>query len=332
MTPRSGAADGSASASSPRQRQLAFALFASLLLLSVALGVVFGRPVALLALPTIPVLIALRSSKWGFAVAMLVGGAVVRVAVVGTGMQSDQIETTQAALQLVLAGASPYGHAIVGTSTANPYPYGPLALLAYIPGVWTEVAASVGIMALLARRGALVSLAFYAACPLVLRGVVMGLNDTLPGLLMLAALLVAPRRPAAAGVLLAAAIAVKPYALAFAPTLLGIGGLASAGVLCAASALLWSPLLAWGPGTFLRSLEIVSSVPYPAGGLGMPWLRLLAAPMSVLAALTHEWRSSALAGTAVFLLVMVTGNFLSFGYLLAILPIVAIAAEAPPGR
>ena len=74
---------------------------------------------------------------------MIVGGTFARVVLTGTGDMTDQIETTQAAAQFVLAGGNPYGHGIAGTSTNAPFPYGPLALVAYVPGVWTEIAASV---------------------------------------------------------------------------------------------------------------------------------------------------------------------------------------------
>jgi hypothetical protein len=84
-----------------------------------------------------------------------------------------------------------------------------------------------------------------------------GSNDTTAGLLILLALLVAVRRPVAGAVLLALAVAFKPYALAWLPGLLAFGGVV--GPLVAfllASALAWLPaLVAYGPGAVISSFR-----------------------------------------------------------------------------
>jgi hypothetical protein len=262
--------------------------------------------------------------------AMVAAGAVLRVALVGTGPLTDQIETTQAALRLAVTGGNPYGAGIPGTSTGAPFPYGPLALIAGIPGVWTEVAAAVATMLVFAWRRAAVSLAVFAALPILVRVTVMGTNDTLPGLLIALSVLAAARRPWLGGLLLALATGVKPYAVAWLPGLAGAGGLALAVPFAAASAVAWSPLAVWGVGAYVASVQMAAGrATLQPGGWPSVWAtRLLALPLAGLAL----WRvrslgAQAAAGAAMFIVVMVLPDPGSFAYLVAPLPIVAIALE-----
>jgi hypothetical protein len=313
----------------PRSVFIATAVFTALAVVSVALGYVMGRPVAALGLVPILLMPALARRPVAAGVALACGGAVFRIALVGTGVPTDQIETTQAALRVVLAGDSPYGAAIPGTSTMSPFPYGPLALVAYIPGLWTEVIAGILTMLLLARERVPVAVAFYAAFPLIVRGTVMGTNDVLPGLLITVAVLLIASRPVWAGVVLAAAGAIKPYALAWAPGLFGAGGVSAAAAFLLVSLLAWSPLLFWGPVAYLRSLALAEAVhPIPAGGTDLRGARIVALPLSVIAfARARSFDALVVSGTLVFCAVMLLGHWFSYTYVLAPLPLVLIVAE-----
>jgi hypothetical protein len=312
----------------PRAEFLATTVYLTFGVVSVGLGIVMQRPIAALGL--VPVIVApfVPGTVTRTAVAIVVGGSIFRIALVGTGAQADQVETTQAALNVVLSGGNPYGAAISGTSTSAAYPYGPLALLAYVPGVWTEVIASIATMALLAREKALVGLAAYAAIPIIVRGTVMGTNDILPGVLIAGAVL-AYRRPAIAGVLIAAAAGIKPYAFAWLPPLLGAGGLTLGVAALAASLVIWSPLVVWGPMAYLRSLSLAQAAQAAASdGRDLRVARVLVVPAALYTfARNRTLEGVALGGTIVFASVMLLGQWLSLTYLLAPLPIVLIALE-----
>ena len=316
-----GSRDGSAA--------LAFAVFVPLLLLSVGLGVAVGRPVVLLVLAVVPILVRLRSRPIAAAAVMALAGAALRAALVGAAPETDQIETTLAALRIVLQGGVPYGAGIAGTSTGAPFPYGPLALAAYVPGVWTEVLAAALTMLILVRAKTVVGLAFYAACPLVVRGTLMGTNDVLPGLLVTTAVVLMPTRPRMAAAALAAAIAIKPYAGAWLPGLVGAGGIEFAVVFAGASAVFWAPLALWGIEPFMRSVSLAAAQhDTPANTFNLPLMRLLAVPLALAALLRARslaWQAAL--GAGVFLAVLFFDRWASLAYLLVPLPLLLIAIE-----
>jgi len=313
----------------PRSVFVAAVVFAAFGVGSLALGSVMGRPVAALGLVPLILMPALARHPVAAGVALACGGLIFRVALIGTGSLTDQIETTQAALSIALAGDNPYGYAIPGTSTVSPFPYGPVALVAYIPGVWTEVAAGLLTMLVLARERVPVAVAIYAAFPLVVRGTIMGTNDVLPGLLVTVAVLLIASRPMWAALVLALAAAIKPYALAWAPGLFGAGGLAAAVTFIVVSLLAWSPVLWWGPATYVRSIVLAEALhPIPGSVTDLRVGRLLALPLSVLAfARARSFEALVLSGTLVFGSVMLLSHWISFTYLLAPLPLLLIVAE-----
>jgi hypothetical protein len=179
---------------------------------------------------------------------------------------------TEAAAREMLAGGSPYGHGFEASLPPGaPFAYGPLALVWYLPSLddpgRLELLASFVVLGLLAIRGRPLGLAIYAVTPAFVVAAADGSNDTTAGLLILAALLAAVRVPILGAVLLAVAVAFKPYALAWLPGLLGFAGVAAPlAAFIVASAVLWLPaLIAWGPSSIVwsfREADALHARPY----------------------------------------------------------------------
>jgi hypothetical protein len=166
-----------------------------------------------------------------------------------------------------------------------------------------------------------------------------GSNDGSAGLLILMALLAALRWPVAGGILLAAATAFKPYALAWLPGLIAYAG--SMGPLLAfavTTLAVWLPaLLAWGPESLLwsfRRADALHAQPYYslAYGLGSPssvpagaWqaLRIGAGVLLAVASLVvvRSAASFIIMGTLVFGATLFLGFWSTFAYLAAVAPI-----------
>lgn len=202
-------------------------------------------------------------------VVVLVGCAIaLRLAVIEQEA-SDVSDVTSAAIQTVLNGGNPYGFGYVVSRPAwAPFPYGPVALLWYLPAfrdpALIEFVVSIALtlyFGVRAANGRPVGLAIFALAPPLVLAAVDGSNDTSAGLLILAALVVAAKRPAIGAVLLAVAVAFKPYAIAWLPPLVLWAGLSTAIAFALASLVAWSPvLIAWGPASYLRSLSMAHEV------------------------------------------------------------------------
>jgi hypothetical protein len=258
---------------------------------------------------------------------------------------SDVMDVTAAAIGQVLSGGNPYGIGYAASRPAGaPFPYGPLALLWYAPvradGWMLELVVSCVVLTLLALRGRLLGLAIYALGPTLIATASDGSNDTSVGLVLLAAFVLGRRRPLLGAVLLAAAVALKPYAAAWLPAYLVWGGWAVAGTVAAVSLVLWSPvLLGWGIGSFLRSLQMANEVhalPYWSLGTIYEAVTQQTAPRELLdqarlalgglvAVATIRWSRSLdgviLAGTAVYLVTLFGGFWGTYAYFGAIAPI-----------
>ncbi|HEY8199537.1 MAG TPA: hypothetical protein VIF44_07160 [Candidatus Limnocylindrales bacterium] len=275
---------------------------------------------------------------------MVVAGFTVRLAMIGAS-SSDALIVTVAAIERVIGGGSPWGVGYAETIPPGaPFPYGPLALLWYLPAKSLpeimEILASTVVLVLLGIRGRPVGLAIFAFAPMLTVLATDGSNDSSAGLLLLGAILVMQRSRAWGGAALAGAAAFKIYALAWLPALLWFGRLPALAGFGLASVAIWLPaFVAWGPGAFLESFSLSQrvhpqayySLGYALRGLGIPVaaeaidrVRLVLAAIVVVAtaAFVRSSRGVVVAGLAVYLVTLYAGWWSTFAYLAAIAPIV----------
>ncbi len=306
-----------------------------------------GTPprIGVLALIVVAITLAL-SLRWRIAglavIVLLLTGIALRLAP-ASGF-SDVLLVTEAAIREVLSGGAPYGYGFAESIPPGaPFAYGPLALLWYVPSLddpqRLELLASLLVLCLLAVRGRPLGLAVYAVTPAFVVAATDGSNDTSAGLLILLALLVAVRIPVAGAVLLAVAVAFKPYALAWLPGLLGFAG--AVGPLLAfvaASVVLWLPaLLAWGPEQALwsfRRADELHAQPYyslayalgdPEGVPKAAWNVLRVGVGALLAVASLLWVRSAtsfiIVGALIFGATLFLGFWGTFAYIAAVAPV-----------
>jgi hypothetical protein len=304
---------------------------------AVALGVVAVLFVAL---------VASRSWRLGWlAIVVLLGvGIALRLGAFEHTV-SDVLDVTGDALRRALLGQSPWGHGFDSSRPSGaPFPYGPVAVFWYLPSIDSprqlELFVSTAVLALLAVRGRPVGLAVYATAPTLVLTATDGSNDTSAGLLILVALVVTARRPWLGALALAAAVAFKPYAAAWAPALLLYGGLPAAVAFAVATVALWLPsALTWGLGSFSTSLQMADAihrstywsvgvvyeeiVGHSAPQQLLDRLRLIFGAATLIAGLrlARSVDGVILAGTLVFAVVMFGGYWGSYAYLGAIAPI-----------
>jgi hypothetical protein len=256
---------------------------------------------------------------------------------------SDVSAVTRAAIQLVLQGGNPYG---VGYDVSVPpgasFPYGPLALLWYLPfrdPRVLEVAISCLICGLLAVRGRPMGLAIWATFPAFVALASDGANDTSAGLLILVALVVMERLPVVGAGLIGVAAGFKVYALAWLPPILAWAGAWAfiAGV--ASAVLVWLPaVLLWGAGNILRSFQLTDinkNLPYYSLANALQYLRVNA-DRGLITAAAYVWGALAALGTLflvrshrgvvvggalIFVVTLYSGWWSTAAYLLAIGPV-----------
>jgi hypothetical protein len=305
---------------------VAFTVLAALM--AWGLAVAHGRTFALLALVPCLAAVALRMRPVWAAGCIGLGATMLRLFYMGIG-SSTQIDNARAAAERAFGGASPYGVLIPSTTwSAEPYIYGPLGLLWWQPGVAVELAAAVAVTVLLIRTRSWLTLAAYSGLPFSIYLTTTGVNDYSPGFLIAAALLLVRTRPVAGAGLLGVAAAVKPYAFAWFLPVIGYGGWQVAAALGATTAVLWSPLIAWGPIGFLRSVQLVGDLyPAPANALNVPLLRWAAVPLALVGLLARRWDHAVLIGAAVFVTYLFFSRWASLGYWLAVIPAAGIAIE-----
>ncbi len=280
---------------------------------------------------------------------VLIGCAVsLRLSAFAGGPASDVADTTSAAIQVMLNGGDPYG---LGYTVSRPagaaFPYGPVALLWYLPLWWDpilmELAVSgflLGWLGLRAANGRPLGLAIFAVAPPLVLASADGSNDTTAGLMILAAMAVSTRRPVAGAAVLAIAVAFKPYAVAWVPALLLWAGLPAVIAFVGASIVAWGPVLfLWGPGSYLKSLamaqethlrssywSVAAILDGIAPGLAPRALEslryLVSGAVAVLGALRVRTLDGVIiVGTAAFVLAQFAGYFGSYVYLAAIGPL-----------
>lgn len=260
---------------------------------------------------------------------------------------SDVSDVTKVAIMTMQYGGDPYGVGyITSRPVGAPFPYGPLALLWYLPSVQDprliEFVVSIGLMlyfALRAGRGRPVGLAIFALAPPLVLATVDGSNDTSAGLLILAALVVAARKPWAGAVILAAAVAFKPYAIAWVPPLILWAGVPTLLAFVAASLVVWAPVLFyWGPASYLRSLTMAQDTHLrqaywslgsivdafaPGAGKALETIRyFVSGAVAVVAGMRVKSIDGVIVvGAIVFVIAQFGGNFGSYVYLGAVAPI-----------
>ncbi len=290
-------------------------------------------------------LVSLRWSITPVAILVLLGvGVMLRVWAVGGGW-SDVMLVTDAALHRMLDGGGPYGVGYAESIPPGaPFAYGPMALLWYLPAIGSpgrlELGLSLALLGVLALRGRPLGLAIYATLPALLVTATDGSNDTSAGVLILLALLAAQRSPMTGGVLLAFAVAFKPYALAWLlPLLAYAGSLLPLVAFAGASLLTWGwAAIAWGVSPILSSIghaESVHDQPYYSAAWVVPaplrppewvWSVGRYTAGAIVAVVGWRWvrtgRSFVVVGCGVFLATLFLGWWSTFAYLAAIAPVV----------
>ena len=300
---------------------------------SALLAVENGRPMGLAAVAVFPVAILVRARPFWLVTTLIVGGAILRLAFLGV-LDADGLAISQGALSSVIAGGNPYTHGYaVSIPPGAPFVYGPLALITSIPGAWVELLAGIATMALMGRVRAWVALAIYATAPLVTTMTMSGTNDVLPGLLIAAGLLALRWRPWVGAVLVALAAGIKPYAFAWFPAIVALGGLPALAALAAVTAVAWGPLLVWGIRPYLNAVELAREFHLqPQDALDLPEWRPVAAIPFVLSLFSRSWLAGVMLGAAVFVLVLFLDRWASISYWLALVPILLIAGEEVMGH
>lgn len=305
---------------------LLFALFGALM--AWGLAAYHDRPWALLSLLAIPVALWLRERPAAAAAAVVVGSVILRLAYVGIGF-TDQIAVSQAGAARAFSGLSPYGVGYAETVPPGaPFPYGPLALIWWLPGPAVELLAAILLMALLIRERAWLTLGVFASVPFAVYLTTTGTNDYSPALLLAVGLVLMRSRPYLGALTLAVAAALKPYGFAWLPSLIGYAGWRAGVAMIAASVVLWAPVAVWGVGGFFRSLELSRSVhPIGENALNLPVLRFAAALIAAAGLFAKRWEAAVLIGSAAFVVFLFLDRWASLGYWLAVGPISGIALE-----
>ena len=310
---------------------VALVLFAApAIVMAVGLATIHERPIALIVVPILVAAVLRRRRPLAVALALVGASIILRIGYVGIGY-STQVDHARNAAERAASGLSPYGVLLSSAAAPpEPYIYGPLGLLWWQPGVAVEFVAAIAVMGILIACRAWLTLALYAGLPFAVYLTTTGVNDYSPGLLIVTGLLLLrTHRYVGAGVL-ALAASVKPYAFAWFIPAFGYGGWAVAAVLGAASAVLWSPLLAWGGlDSFLRSVRLNADVhPEQANALNVPALRWLALPLELAGVFVRRWDAMVLLGASVFCVFLFLDRWASLGYWLAVLPAAGIAIES----
>lgn len=261
--------------------------------------------------------------------AIAAGGLWLRIIFSALPETADQLIVGRAAFETVISGGNPYGIGYAASEPpGSPYVYGPLALITSLLRAPGEALAAAGTMAVLAKTRSFLTLGVFGGFIFVVQLGSSGINDLIPGFLLMAGLVTLEHHRVSGATLLAVAAAVKPYCLAWFPAAMGYGGVTAAVALVGITGVLWSPLLAWGPASFLRSVEMAAAVhPVPENSLNVPALRILAVPLALAALFVRSWTLTVVAGAAIFLVVLFTDRWASYGYWLVVLPILGMVAE-----
>jgi hypothetical protein len=299
--------------------------------------------------------LAVASFRWPVGrlavLALVLAGVDLRIDYAQIG--SDVLIVTRAAIEHALAGGNPYGIGYAeSTPPGAPFPYGPLALLWYVPpvpAVAIEFIAGLLILGALAVRGEMLGLAIYATAPVLVTATADGANDTSLGLLLLIGLAVLPRRPVVGALVIGLAIAFKPTAIAWAMPLIGWAGLPALVGIAAGAGLFWLPaVLMWSPRSIMASIAGAATLhetPYYSlafalerFGLRVPETVLLATSVGTgaLLAVVSLFRVRTADGVigwgaVIFLVTLFAGYWSTFAYFAAVAPIICWRLDAWTG-
>ncbi len=316
----------------PRRWAIALSLFAFLVTLAIMNLAYQGRPWGALAYIGVG---AASVAAWrrpmvaaGFVIAT---SLFLQLAHAGIGY-SDQTDISRMALERTLTGESPYGYVYTNrVGGLNPFPYGPLAMLTAQLAPAIEVVALAGTLALVAWRQAWITLAVVAGFPWMIYIATMGGNDGLPAFGVTLGMLLLQSHPRLGMATLAVAGAVKPHVATFFLPAIGYAGWTAGAWLVGMSAILWSPVLSWGVGNYLESLRYAAEAKTPLGWqrntIPLPWVRVLAIPLTFAGLFVRRWEHAVWLGSAAFVAVMFFGEWGSLGYAIVFLPIAGIALE-----
>lgn len=303
----------------------------SLMMLGTVDVLAHRSPLYLVALLAIPAGWFLRRRPVALGLVLAAASIWIRLLYLGGPETCDQMAVSRAALGVALGGGNPYGFGYAeSVPPGAPFPYGPLGLLTPILGPMGETLAFVGVALILAWQRALFTLVFFGASLQWVELGACGMNDMVPGLLVVSGLLLVERRRNVAGSLLVALSAgIKPYSFAWFPALIGYGGVTVAVVLIVTAGIAWLPVLVWGPFSYLDSIKGAWVVQHrqEQNTIDMPILRVLAAPLVALSLLVRSWEAMVLIGGAIFVLMMTTDYWMSYGYWMVVLPPVGIVLE-----
>ncbi len=283
------------------------------------------------------------SLRWDIGPLALIGlfavGLELRYFSFGAGI-SGVADVTRGAINVMLHGGNPYGIGYDPTRPlAEPFPYGPLALLWYLP--WKdprvlEVMVSGVITALLMIRGRPLGLAIWATSPMLVQLASDGSNDNTAGLLLLVALVVLERMPRAGAALIGVGAAFKIYALAWLPPIFVWAGFEALAAGIVATILGWLPaVVLWGAVPILQSFQLSDAthqVPYYSLGQALQQLgvypnkgvlnifRLAAGGLSaiVASAFVRSHAGVVIAGMLIYLVTLYAGFWSTAAYLTAI--------------
>jgi hypothetical protein len=164
---------------------------------------------------------------------------------------------------------------------------------------------------------------------------VIGNNDFSVGFLTLLALVLLLRKPKLGLAFLAAAVAIKPYAAAWALPAALFAGWGATLIALIVSAVLWGPvILVWGIPSFLQSMVAAerlrtSLTQVPSWSFAdLPVLRLLIAPITAAAFWFRSWRSVILIGSIAFLVFLGFAPRAPQPYIGYLLPILGMGVES----
>ena len=259
----------------------------------------------------------------------------------GVGI-SDVALVTREGINAMLAGQNPY--LIQQTAGVSAFPYGPIALIWYLPfhdPRLQEFGISILLLGLLAFRGQPMGLALWAVAPLTIRLASDGSNDHTAALLLLVALLVLERAPRAGALLMGVAAGFKIYALAWLPPILVWAGAGAFAAGIVAAVVVWLPaLIIWGPQNVLAAFqasEAVHKLPYfslgellyrarflvPKQTLDLARLIFGAATALAVSPFARSHRAVIVAGMAIYLVTLYTGFWSSPAYLIPLMLVIA---------